>query len=123
MGSLASDILAKACMSFRSRIEAIFTADGSFIKYVDCQHVSLQKNFYFYKIGWFSTVLCHLKERRKKFRIYRCHPVLFGDNQYLLCVCCGTVMIWFRSPGSCSDLGKVSVPVSNPSREPFPNRI
>jgi hypothetical protein len=20
-------------------------------------------------------VLCHLKERRKKFRIYRCHPV------------------------------------------------
>ncbi len=31
--------------------------------------------FYFNKIGWFSAVLFHLKERRKKFRIYRCHPV------------------------------------------------
>jgi hypothetical protein len=32
MGSLARDTLAKACMSFRSRIEAVFTADGSFIE-------------------------------------------------------------------------------------------
>ncbi len=31
--------------------------------------------FYFNKIGWFSAVLFHLKERRTKFRIYRCHPV------------------------------------------------
>jgi hypothetical protein len=31
VGSLARDILAKACTSFRSRIEAVFTADGSFI--------------------------------------------------------------------------------------------
>jgi hypothetical protein len=32
--------------------------------------------------------LCHLKERRKKFRIYRCHPVYFispfGDQQMVL---------------------------------------
>jgi hypothetical protein len=31
MGSLARDTLAKACMSFRSRIEVVFTADGSFV--------------------------------------------------------------------------------------------
>jgi hypothetical protein len=31
MGSLARDTLAKACTSFRSRIEVVFTADGSFI--------------------------------------------------------------------------------------------
>jgi hypothetical protein len=74
MGFLARDTLVKACMSFRSRIEALCTADGSFIEYVDCQCVSLLIFFYFNKIGWFSAVLCHLKER-KKFRIYRCHPV------------------------------------------------
>ncbi len=52
MGSLARDILAKACTSFRSRIEAILTADGSFIDYVDCQYVvSLLIFFYFNKIG------------------------------------------------------------------------
>jgi hypothetical protein len=34
MGSLARDTLVKACTSFRSRIEALFTADGSFIEYV-----------------------------------------------------------------------------------------
>ena len=34
MRSLARGTLAKACMSFRSRIEALFTADGSFIEYV-----------------------------------------------------------------------------------------
>ncbi len=33
------------------------------------------KFFYFIEIGWFSAVLFHLEERRKKFRIYRCHPV------------------------------------------------
>jgi hypothetical protein len=31
MGSLARDPLVKACTSSRSRIEAVFTADGSFI--------------------------------------------------------------------------------------------
>jgi hypothetical protein len=31
MGSLARDTLAKACTSFRSRIEGLFTADGTFI--------------------------------------------------------------------------------------------
>ena len=31
VGSLARDTLAKACRSFRSTIEAVFTADGSFI--------------------------------------------------------------------------------------------
>jgi hypothetical protein len=31
MGSLARDTLAKACTSSRSRIEAVFPADGSFI--------------------------------------------------------------------------------------------
>jgi hypothetical protein len=72
MGSLARDTLAKACMSFWSRIEAVVTADGSFIEYVDCISANF---FYFNKIGCFSAVLCHLKERRKKVRIYRCHPV------------------------------------------------
>ncbi len=76
MGSLARDTLAKACTSVRSRIEALFTADGRFIEYVDCQYVSLLIVFYFNKIGYFSAVLCYIKERRKKFRIYRCHPVL-----------------------------------------------
>jgi hypothetical protein len=32
MGSLDRDTLAKACTSFSSRIEALFTADGSFIE-------------------------------------------------------------------------------------------
>jgi hypothetical protein len=32
MGSLARDTLAKACTSFRSRIEFAFTAVGSFIE-------------------------------------------------------------------------------------------
>jgi hypothetical protein len=41
MGFLARETLVKACTSFRSRIEALFTADGSFIEYVDCQCVSL----------------------------------------------------------------------------------
>ncbi len=35
----------------------------------------MQICFYFNQIGWFSAALCHLKVRRKKFRIYRCHPV------------------------------------------------
>ncbi len=50
-GSLARDTLAKACLSFRSRIEALFTADCSFIEYVDCQNVYLRIVFYFSKIG------------------------------------------------------------------------
>jgi hypothetical protein len=41
MGFLASDTLAMACMSFRSRIEAVLAADGSFIEYVNCQYVYL----------------------------------------------------------------------------------
>ena len=32
MGSLARDTLAKACTSFRSRIDVVFKADGSFIE-------------------------------------------------------------------------------------------
>ncbi len=31
-GSLARDTLAKACISFMSRIEVVFTADGSYIE-------------------------------------------------------------------------------------------
>ncbi len=81
MGFLARDTLVKACTSFMSIIEALFTADGSFIEYVDCRCVSLLIFFYFNKIGWFSAVLCHLKESRKKFRIYRCHPVHFIGSQ------------------------------------------
>jgi hypothetical protein len=57
MGFLARDTLVKACTSFRSRIEAVFTADGGFIENVDCQCVSLLIFFYFNKIGWFSAVL------------------------------------------------------------------
>ncbi len=41
MRSFVRNTMAKACMSFRSRMEAVFTADGSFIEYVDCQYVSL----------------------------------------------------------------------------------
>jgi hypothetical protein len=33
MGFLARDTQVKACTSFRSRIEAVITADGSFIFY------------------------------------------------------------------------------------------
>ncbi len=51
MGSLTRDTLAKACMRFRSRSEALFTADGSFIESVDWQYVSLLIVFYFNKIG------------------------------------------------------------------------
>jgi hypothetical protein len=51
LGSLGRDTLANACTSFRSRIEAAFTADGSFIEYFDWQYVSLLIFFYFYKIG------------------------------------------------------------------------
>ncbi len=54
MGSLAKDTLAKACTSFRSRIEALFIADGSFIEYVDCQYVSLLIVFYFSKSADFQ---------------------------------------------------------------------
>jgi hypothetical protein len=32
VGSLARDTFAKACTSFRSKIEAVFTAGGSFIE-------------------------------------------------------------------------------------------
>jgi hypothetical protein len=48
MGSLTRDTMVKA---YRSRIEAVFTADGTFIEYVDCQYVSLLIVFYFNKIG------------------------------------------------------------------------
>jgi hypothetical protein len=51
MGSFDRNTMSKACMIFRSRMEAIFTADGSFIKYVDCKYVSLLISFYFNKIG------------------------------------------------------------------------
>ncbi len=51
MESITRDIQAKACTSFRSRIEAVITADGSFIGEVDSQYVSLQFYFYFNKIG------------------------------------------------------------------------
>jgi hypothetical protein len=75
MGSFNRNTMAKAFKRFRSRLEAVFTADVSFIEYVDFQNVYLLIFFYFNKIGSFSAVLCRLKERRKKFRIYRCHPV------------------------------------------------
>jgi hypothetical protein len=81
MGSLGRDTLVKASTSFRARMGALFTADGSFIEYVDCQYVSLLIVFYFNKIGWFSAVLCRLKERRKKFRMYRCHSIYEPDRR------------------------------------------
>jgi hypothetical protein len=75
VGSLARDTLAKACRSFRSRIEVVFTADGSFIEgVVDSQYVYLQF-FLLQNNLMISAVLCLLKDSRKKFRIYRCHPV------------------------------------------------
>jgi hypothetical protein len=41
MRSFDRNTMADACMSFRSRMEAVFTADGSFIEYDDCQYVPL----------------------------------------------------------------------------------
>jgi hypothetical protein len=41
MRSFDRNTMAKACMSFRPRMDAVFAADGSFIEYVDCQYVSL----------------------------------------------------------------------------------
>ncbi len=76
MGSLGRDTLAMACMSFRSRIKAVFTADGSFIEY-DFLSICISANFFFTSLKSVDIQLYyfHLKERRKKFRIYRCHPV------------------------------------------------
>jgi hypothetical protein len=54
--SFDRNTMAKACMSFRSRIEAIFTADGSFIEYVDCQYVSLL--IFFTSIKWVDFQAC-----------------------------------------------------------------
>jgi hypothetical protein len=51
MGSFDRNNMAKACMSFRSRMEAVFTADSSFIEYVDFQYVSQLIFFTFFKIG------------------------------------------------------------------------
>jgi len=51
MGYLGRDTLAKACTSFRSRIDAVFAADGSFIEYVGFQYLYLLISFYFNKIG------------------------------------------------------------------------
>jgi hypothetical protein len=46
MRSFDRNTMAKACMSFRPRMEAVFTADGSFIEYFDCQYVSLLTFFF-----------------------------------------------------------------------------
>jgi hypothetical protein len=59
-GSLARDTLAKACRSFRSRIEVVFTADGSFIEGVDSQYVHLQFVLLQNNL-MISAVLCLLK--------------------------------------------------------------
>ena len=75
LGSFNRDTVVKACMNLRPRIYAVVNADGSFNKENDSRYVPMQIWFYFNQIGWLSTVLCHLKVRRKKFRIYRCHPV------------------------------------------------
>jgi hypothetical protein len=76
LGFFNRDTVVKACMSLRPSIWAVVTADGSFNKENYSRYVPMQICFYFNQIGLFSTVLCHLKVRRKKFRIYRCHPVL-----------------------------------------------
>jgi hypothetical protein len=62
MGFLARDTLVKATMSFRSRLEAVFTADGSFNEYVDCQCVSLL-------IFFTLTFSCAVPFKRKKKKI------------------------------------------------------
>jgi hypothetical protein len=66
MRSLGRDTLAKACTSFRSRIEAVFTADGSFIEYVDCQYVSLL--IFFTSIEWL-IFSCFIPFKRKQKKI------------------------------------------------------
>jgi hypothetical protein len=63
MGTLGRDTLAKACTSFRSRIDAVYAPDCSFIEYVDCQYVYLLIFFYFNKIG------CIIPFKRKKKKI------------------------------------------------------
>jgi hypothetical protein len=51
MGSFDRNTMAKAFKRFRSRMEAVFTADRSFLEYVDCQNVYLLIFFNFNKIG------------------------------------------------------------------------
>ena len=51
VGSLDRDTVVKACKRFRSRIEAVLTANNHFIEYIDSQFVPLLNFFYFNKIG------------------------------------------------------------------------
>jgi hypothetical protein len=53
MVSLARNTVAKACKRFR------------FIEKPDSQYVPLPTCFYFNKMGWFSAMLCHLKQHIK----------------------------------------------------------
>jgi hypothetical protein len=57
--------MAKACMSFRLRMEAVFTADGSFIEYVYCQYVSLLFFFSSVKSAGFQLFCAILKKEEK----------------------------------------------------------
>ncbi len=85
MRSFDRNTMAKACMSFRSRMEAVFTADGSFNEYVDCQYVSLL--FFFTSIKSAAFQLCRaFKRKKKKFRIYRCHPVYLHLIQFYILI-------------------------------------
>ena len=51
VGSLDRHTVVEACKRFRSRIEAVLTANNHFIEYIDSQFVPLLNFFYFNKIG------------------------------------------------------------------------
>jgi len=55
LGSLDRDTVARACRSFRSRIEAVIITDGNFIEVFTIF-------FYFNNIGSFSAVLCYFEK-------------------------------------------------------------
>ncbi len=73
MGFLARDTLVKASTSFRFRIEALFTADGIFIEYVDCQCVSLLI---------FSCVVS-FKRKKKKIPDLSLPPCIFPGSVHI----------------------------------------
>jgi hypothetical protein len=88
IGSFIRNPMAKACMSFRSRMEAVFTADGSFIEYVDCQYVSLLIFFLLQENRLIFSCVVPFKRKKKKIPDLSLPPCTFDifmiKNCYLL---------------------------------------
>jgi hypothetical protein len=111
MGFFDRDIVARTCRRFCSWIEAVFAADGDFIKEMNSQCIPLLNFFYFNKIWLFSAMLCPFLWNVWKFRKYRCHPVLLElpdtfyldesgsgfDRNRIQSVLRGRIRIWSKS--------------------------